>query len=183
MRTVENGMTNYSRRLVVGDVVGRLTVVAITTPRGGRVLCRCQCGNVTNVAKFRLLTGHTQSCGCLERENAAARLRTHGDSHKPLWYVWKAMLCRCLNPRCAAYINYGARGITVCAAWRQFPPFEAWALNNGYRQGLQLDRRDNDGAYSPDNCRWVTQQENLRNKRSRARVMADRQQIGAPLAP
>lgn len=72
---------------------------------------------------------------------------------------------RCLNPRCRAYRNYGARGITVCAEWMEFEPFCQWALENGYAHGLDLDRADNDGNYSPENCRWVKRDVNLNNRR------------------
>ena len=72
---------------------------------------------------------------------------------------------RCLNPRCKAYKNYGARGINVCDEWMEFEPFCEWALNNGYEKGLDLDRENNDGNYSPQNCRWVTRRSNINNRR------------------
>jgi len=72
---------------------------------------------------------------------------------------------RCLNPRCRAYHNYGARGITVCQDWYEFEPFCKWALSSGYEKGLDLDRIDNDGNYEPANCRWVDRKTNTNNRR------------------
>ena len=73
---------------------------------------------------------------------------------------------RCQNPKCKAYRNYGARGIKVCEEWQQFGPFLAWALNNGFHQGLDLDRKDNDGNYEPSNCRWIPRRQNINNRRN-----------------
>lgn len=93
--------------------------------------------------------------------------------NKGLYWAWKAMKQRCQNPRCHAYQNYGARGITVCEEWQKFEPFCEWALENGYQKGLDLDRRDNDGNYSPDNCRWITRRENTNNRRNTIMIDVD----------
>ncbi|MDI6789928.1 MAG: hypothetical protein QME44_04465 [Thermodesulfobacteriota bacterium] len=76
------------------------------------------------------------------------------------------MKTRCYNDKEPCWKNYGGRGIKVCAEWQEFVPFMKWALANGYRPGLEIDRRDNDGDYSPDNCRFVTTVVNMRNKRN-----------------
>jgi len=75
------------------------------------------------------------------------------------------MNARCKNPKNVAYKYYGARGISVCAAWRDFAPFQGWSLANGYEEGLSIDRIDNDKGYEPSNCRWTTMFQQRHNRR------------------
>lgn len=93
--------------------------------------------------------------------------RTHGAyaRHKPLHGVWNSMLHRCEDTKREKYKDYGGRGIKVCPEWHDPNKFIDWALGNGYLPGLQLDRIDNNGDYSPSNCRWVTPKQNCRNTR------------------
>jgi hypothetical protein len=80
---------------------------------------------------------------------------------------------RCLNPNNAAYDNYGGRGISICAEWRDdFDAFDRWAIEHGYDDALSIDRIDNDGDYTPQNCRWATDKEQANNKRTNRRVTA-----------
>jgi hypothetical protein len=84
-----------------------------------------------------------------------------------LYNVYHEMKQRCLNPRCKSWPRYGGRGIKVCPEWTApngVYTFQEWALAAGWQEGLTLDRRDNDGDYTPDNCRFVTRAENLRNR-------------------
>lgn len=80
------------------------------------------------------------------------------------------MKSRCSNVKKLAYADYGGRGIYVCEDWQQFIPFMQWALTNGYKDTLECDRIDNDGPYSPENCRWVTREENRKNKRPMKKI-------------
>lgn len=90
--------------------------------------------------------------------------------NKNIYWAWKAMKQRCKNPNCKAYKNYGERGIKVCEEWEEFEPFLSWSLSNGYSKGLDLDRKDNDGNYTPDNCRWISREENINNRRNTIKI-------------
>lgn len=98
---------------------------------------------------------------------------TERQKNKELYWAWKSMKQRCQNPNCKAYRNYGGRGIKVCNEWQQFDPFLEWALTHGHAKGLDLDRKDNNGNYSPDNCRWVTRRQNVNNRRNTVRITID----------
>jgi hypothetical protein len=96
------------------------------------------------------------------------------EKHKLLYSVWSTMKMRCYNPKRDRYKNYGGRGIIVCDEWLHNPKaFIQWALNNGYKQDLQIDRIDNDGNYEPSNCRFVTQTVNMRNRSNAVKVCFD----------
>lgn len=94
--------------------------------------------------------------------------KKHGlfNENKDLFNLWQTMKTRCENPKRENYERYGARGITICEEWHEAKVFVEWALQNGYKKGLQLDRIDNNKGYSPDNCRFVTPAENSRNRRN-----------------
>ena len=83
-----------------------------------------------------------------------------------LYGIWQAMKNRCRNPNQPGWKSHGARGIRVCAEWQAFEPFRAWALANGFRDGLSIERRDNDGNYEPANCTWIPKpDQNLNTRR------------------
>ena len=94
--------------------------------------------------------------------------RTHGicAEHPDLYGVWCSMKGRCENPNRQKYKDYGGRGIKVCEEWHDCGVFAEWAFANGYKQGLQIDRIDNNGDYRPENCRFVTPKQNSRNRRN-----------------
>lgn len=130
--------------------------------------CLCDCGKEVVVKLTSIKTGNTQSCGCLNRELSRERLikatLKHGKFGTRLHKIWIGMKERCQSSNNPNYKNYGRRGIAVCSEWQDFQPFYDWAMMNGYRDDLTIDRIDVNGNYEPSNCRWVTVKEQQNNK-------------------
>lgn len=129
--------------------------------------CICDCGNINNVKSNNLINGGVKSCGCLSREigkiihcNNKHNYK-HGDSHTGIHNIWILMRSRCHSPKNKSYKYYGARGIRVCKDWHNFLAFKKWALENGYKKGLSIDRVDRNRNYEPNNCQWITLSENV----------------------
>jgi hypothetical protein len=150
--------------LTPGEKINRLTLISEAKPRGGsrRVLCKCECGNVTVIRMSAWMLGGTKSCGCLRRENT----QRHGVSKVPAYQNWLKMMARCYDPKHESYPSYGARGIKVCQRWHDVGNFVADMGVN--LAGLTLDRNDNNLDYSKSNCKWATKYEQGRNKRKYA---------------
>lgn len=108
------------------------------------------------------------------KEFKAVQKKSHSYSQERLHNVWRGMKERCNNPKNVSYKNYGARGIKVCPEWENdYENFKKWSFDNGYKEGLQIDRIDNNKGYSPENCRWVTRTDNLRNKGNNVLITKD----------
>ena len=155
---------------LTGKRFGVLTVLYRTddhlTPSGQHLTnwrCKCDCGSEIDVLSANLRKGHTQSCGCLFTQRNLKHSDCVGGKISRLYCIWAGMKARCYaksNPR---YKYYGARGITVCKEWKNnFEAFREWAFANGYDNSLTIDRINNNGMYSPDNCRLTTQSNNSR---------------------
>lgn len=146
---------------------GRLVVVRISPKRSsGNVYwhCVCDCGQTREVQRSALVSGASQSCGCLKNELSSRRQKTHGMTQTPTYSSWVSMTGRCTNPNLREWPHYGGRGITVCSQWRNF---EGFLRDMGERPlGTSLDRIDNERSYEPGNCRWATPKEQSRNKRT-----------------
>lgn len=166
---------------ITGQKFGKLTAIKKVGSDGHSSLwlCRCECGN-EKIVTLPHLRQSTKSCGCLSKEVArlngekskiGERSRVHGDFGKPLYGVWAAMKRRCNNPNSCYYKEYGGRGIRVCADWLEYIPFKEWSLNNGYQNGLSIDRIDSNGNYEPANCRWTTMKKQQNNRRNNIRLL------------
>lgn len=172
---------------LTGQRFGRLTVVSRAendknkTPRWR---CLCDCGKETVVLGHLLRNGNTRSCGCFGREQKSALMKkyclehkvrspahvTHNASKTRLYAIWCGMKGRCYGVKNSVYQYYGGRGIIVCNEWlHSFMAFRDWALSHGYQDDLTIDRIDVNGNYEPSNCRWLTLEDQQRNRRPRKR--------------
>lgn len=163
----------YKHNDLTGMTFGRLTVVSEHGRAADRHIlwrCRCKCGEVTHVSSRDLISGHTKSCGCLQKEKIHDVRYIHGDRGARLYHIWQSMKKRCENPNCKSYKWYGAKGVVVCEEWHSYKLFKKWALESGYDGSADygvctIDRIDPYGNYEPTNCRWVSLSEQAKNKR------------------
>jgi transcriptional regulator with XRE-family HTH domain len=154
---------------LTGRQFGRWLVIEFAgndTHNMRRWRCECRCGTIAIVRGDQLQGGHSQSCGCLQKELARRRHRTHGASDSPEYEAWANMHARCRNP---SNPNYGSIGIEVCERWDKF---ENFAADMGPRPSPKhsIHRIDPHGNYEPGNCKWSDQQEQIQNTRRSKKV-------------
>lgn len=139
---------------------------------GAQWFCLCDCGVAIVAAQCNLHSGNTKSCGCIHKEDLTRRNFRHGYATRKNkvseYRIWQSMIQRCHNPRDKAYRHYGARGIHVCERWRH--SFENFLADVGSKpKGHWIERVNNDGSYTPENCKWATPKEQRKNQRPRRR--------------
>ncbi len=155
----------------IGASFNRLKVIG-EGKRKGKVyyyLCECSCGTIKYINGARLRNGVIKSCGCLRNEIASKTSKTHGSSNSTEYSSWKAMKSRCFGVNTNQYKDYGGRGIKICKRWLGKNGFKMFLLDMGTRPSYEysLDRYPNvNGDYKPSNCRWATEEQQKRNKRT-----------------
>lgn len=166
---------------VTGQRFGRYVVIREVEPelrpngRGSirRVLARCECGAERTVHLQNLTSKKSVSCGCFSRDASRKRATIHGDAGSQEHNCWLGIIRRCENPKVQNYARYGGRGISICSRWRHgeggVSGFACFLADMGRKPSPahSIDRIDNDGDYTPKNCRWATSSEQRRNQRQR----------------
>ena len=169
-------MVKYKDEDIVGRRFGKLTVISIfhKIEKSGRKAkfckCKCDCEKEKDIRIDALINNSVISCGCFSKKQSSERMKKiatlHGLSHHPLYGVWDKIVDRCENQNHCSYKNYGGRGIKICNEWRNNPEvFINWALNNGWKKELTVDRIDVNGNYEPNNCRFVDRHVQSANQR------------------
>ena len=168
----------YTLEVLKKGKYGRLTVIDEAKPYYNcrftpirRVICRCDCNNITEVILSNLLSGRIQSCGCLAKERRRDKvsqisdsLKIHGMWGTPLYRLWAGMKSRCYNKNHISYKYYGAKNIIVCKDWLIFENFMKWANSNSYGVSLSIDRINSKGNYEPNNCRFIPLTDNIKRR-------------------
>lgn len=166
------GHGRYKHKDRIGEKHGRLTILSLSFrenkgPYKVRVLC--DCGAEKTMLWGNVFSGNSTSCGCFHNEDLVKRFTKHGGAagkrHR-LYQVWKGMRARCNSKSHPKFRYWGGRGIRVCRRWDNFANFLA-DMEKTFREGLWIERKNNNGNYTPKNCKWATPAEQAKNKRSR----------------
>lgn len=157
-----------------GQKYGYLTALSISHRNEREEIfwnCQCQCGSLVVIKGSLMRQGQTKSCGCYRKEVTSMNKKTHGMRSTRLYNVWNHMKRRCTEKNTKEYKNYGGRGITVCDEWENPQNFFEWAIANGYKDNLTIERINVNGNYRPDNCEFIPK--SLQSKNRRYNLMID----------
>lgn len=158
---------NLNYKNLTGLKFNKLTVIKLKSKnKNGSYIweCKCDCGNTIYVTTSQLKSGQTKSCGCLRKEK---HHKTHGLTKHKLYRIYWGMKGRCYDIKNHRYNLYGGRGIAICDEWlNNFLSFYNWSIQNGYKDGLTIDRIDGNNNYTPSNCRWINKKNQNRNLRT-----------------
>jgi hypothetical protein len=156
-------------RDLTGLTFNKLTVIKQTSNgKHPKWLCLCECGKYKEVRTDHLISGASKSCGC--NHSISPLVRKHNlpfsKGHEPLYRVWRTMKARCKKD--PAY-----KDVIICQEWYDFEMFYKWAIANGYKKGLTIDRKNPFGNYEPNNCHWITIQKQQRNRKQHVIITVD----------
>lgn len=175
--------TQPGKTVNIGDKINKLTILEFKNVfRYGQNItfakCRCECGIIITRKLASIVTNKTKSCGCLQtevqRNLAIKRNFKHGKSDHSyrLYRIWCGMRSRCYKEYTKGFKYWGGKGIKICQEWHDFTIFEKWAIENGYEDNLTIERIEINKDYCPENCKWITIEEQQINKSTNTFITA-----------
>lgn len=169
-------LNSYNKHFkdISGKRYNKLVVLEDGFKKDNDIWCKvlCDCGNIKFIRKSSIKNNNSRSCGCIHSIELSDRNKKHLLSKTKIYKIYHAMKKRCYDKNDNEYKNYGERGISICNEWlNDFMIFYNWSIQNGYTEGLSIDRIDVNGNYNPNNCRWIEKSIQQLNKRNSIRFL------------